>query len=178
MPGAPGPSHLGTGDSTSYSTTLFSGYSTIPVAPAAFSFGTTSRTVDSSRIVFTATKDGFDNSEIVGEFSAGSIASTCSRSLFFAFSIRPTCDCASIAAFSINAICSIFSRFHGSSDAAWLAIRRVSLSITVSMIVSRFAFKLLPVYVTSTIASASIGGFTSVAPQLNSTFTFTPLAAK
>ena len=32
-----------------------------------------------------------------------------------------------------------------------------------------------PVSVTSTIASASIGGFTSVAPHENSTFTLTPL---
>ena len=36
------------------------------------------------------------------------------------------------------------------------------------------AFRLLPVSVTSTMASASVGGFTSVAPQLNSTFAVTP----
>ena len=41
-----------------------------------------------------------------------------------------------------------------------------------------FAFSELPVSVTSTMASASIGGFTSVAPQLNSTFTFTPFSRK
>ena len=36
----------------------------------------------------------------------------------------------------------------------------------------------LPVSVTSTMASANVGGLTSVAPQLNSTLTGTPLAAK
>ncbi len=36
----------------------------------------------------------------------------------------------------------------------------------------------LPVSVTSTMASASMGGLTSVAPQLNSTLTLTPSPAK
>ena len=48
----------------------------------------------------------------------------------------------------------------------------------VSMILRWLALSELPVSVTSTMASASMGGLTSVAPQLNSTFTFTPFAAK
>ncbi len=58
------------------------------------------------------------------------------------------------------------------------AIRCVSLSMMVSMILRWLALSELPVSVTSTMASASVGGLTSVAPQLNSTLTLTPLAAK
>ena len=46
------------------------------------------------------------------------------------------------------------------------------------MILSLLARSEDPVSVTSTIASASTGGFTSVAPQLNSTFAFTPCEAR
>ena len=58
------------------------------------------------------------------------------------------------------------------------AISCVFDSSTVSMIRSLFARSDEPVSVTSTMASASSGGFTSVAPQLNSTFALTPFAAK
>ena len=51
-------------------------------------------------------------------------------------------------------------------------------SSTVSMIRRRLARSDEPVSVTSTIASASRGGFTSVAPQENSTLTLTPCRAK
>ena len=51
-------------------------------------------------------------------------------------------------------------------------------SSTVSMIRSRLARSDDPVSVTSTMASASIGGFTSVAPHENSTLTLTPCRAK
>ena len=51
-------------------------------------------------------------------------------------------------------------------------------SITVSTILSLLARSEEPVSVTSTMASASTGGFTSVAPQLNSTLALTPLAAR
>src|SRR5208337_1253680 len=98
-----------------YNTTLFSGYSTIPVAFAALSLGTTSRTTPSSRIVFSATQSGSDSSETVGEFSAGNTASTAGRFIFSTFSIRPTRPCAEIAAFSISARLSIFCFFHASS---------------------------------------------------------------
>ena len=58
------------------------------------------------------------------------------------------------------------------------AINWVFDSRTVSMIRSLFARSEEPVSVTSTMASASSGGFTSVAPQLNSTFAVTPFAAR
>ncbi len=59
-----------------------------------------------------------------------------------------------------------------------LAINWVFDSISVSTIRSLLARSDEPVSVTSTMASASTGGFTSVAPQLNSTFAVTPFAAR
>ena len=59
-----------------------------------------------------------------------------------------------------------------------LAISCVFDSSTVSMILSLLARRLEPVSVTSTMASASTGGFTSVAPQLNSTLAVTPCFAR
>ena len=56
-----------------------------------------------------------------------------------------------------------------------MAISCVFDSITVSTMRSLLARSDDPVSVTSTMASASSGGFTSVAPQLNSTFAVTPL---
>src|SRR5262249_38076148 len=53
---------------------LLSGYSTMPRAPAALSFGTSVRTTLSSRIVLTATHSGFDSDDTVGFCSAGRIA--------------------------------------------------------------------------------------------------------
>ena len=66
-----------------------------------------------------------------------------------------------------------FSFFQASASAVLLAKSCVLLSISVSMMRRRLARSDEPVSVTSTIASASIGGFTSVAPQENSTFTLT-----
>src|SRR5688572_16004707 len=79
-------------------------------------------------------------------------------------SIKPTRPCASIAARNSSAMLSSFSRFHGSASVVLLANNWVFDSINVSMIFSRFARSDEPVSVTSTIASASIGGLTSVAP--------------
>ena len=59
-----------------------------------------------------------------------------------------------------------------------LAISWVFDSSTVSMMLSLLARSEEPVSVTSTMASASTGGFTSVAPQLNSTLALTPCAAR
>ena len=73
---------------------------------------------------------------------------------------------------------SSFVFFQPSSSARALAMSCVFDSSTVSMIRSRFARNEDPVSVTSTIASASVGGLTSVAPQENSTSTFTPSRAK
>ena len=69
-------------------------------------------------------------------------------------------------------------RFAGSSQDALLAINWVFDSSTVSMILSLLARSEEPVSVTSTMASASTGGFTSVAPQLNSTLALTPCDAE
>ena len=69
---------------------------------------------------------------------------------------------------------SIFCFFQGSAYAWRLAMNRVVLWSTSSTIRRLFARSELPVSVTSTIASASLGGLTSVAPQLNSTLALTP----
>ena len=73
---------------------------------------------------------------------------------------------------------SSFVRFHSSASAVWFAMSCVFDSMTVSRMRSRFARSVEPVSVASTIASASTGGLTSVAPQENSTFTFTCCRAK
>src|SRR5205085_8156221 len=73
-----------------HGTILFSGYSTMPVAPAAFSFGIRSRTCSSVRIVLTATHDLSLNAEIVGFFIAGSSLMISSSLSAGAFIIRPT----------------------------------------------------------------------------------------
>ena len=65
-----------------------------------------------------------------------------------------------------------------SASAVLLAMSWVFDSSTVSMIRRRLARSVDPVSVASTIASASTGGLTSVAPQENSTFTVTPCRAK
>src|ERR1035437_3235451 len=69
-------------------------------------------------------------------------------------------------------------RFRASPQDALLAINWVLDSITVSMILRLLARRLEPVSVTSTMASASTGGLTSVAPQLNSTLALTPCLAR
>src|SRR6185369_13834859 len=153
----------------SHSTILLSGYSTIPWPPAAFSFGIRSRTVRSSMIVLTATHSSSLNEEIVGRCSAGSCCSTLSRSRRRTFSIRPTRPCASIAARSSDDMFSSFVRFHPSASASPLAMSCVFDSRTVSRIRNRFARSVEPVSVASTMASASTGGLTSVAPHENST---------
>ena len=62
---------------------LFSGYSTMPRAPACLSCGTMCRTMFSSMIVFTATHSGSDSDEIVGvlQTPAGSSAPPAGRRL-------------------------------------------------------------------------------------------------
>src|SRR5262249_46512423 len=62
------------------STILFSGSSTIPCPPACLSRGMMSRTVDSSKMVFTASHSSSLRCEMVGLFSAGKTASTAARS--------------------------------------------------------------------------------------------------
>ena len=80
---------------------------------------------------------------------------------------------------SISAMLSSFSLLPriGVAPAA-LAINRVVLCSTSSTIRRLFARSELPVSVTSTMASASRGGLTSVAPQENSTLAVTPCWAR
>ena len=121
--------------------------------------------------VLTASHSSSLSVDTVGFFSAGSTASTAARSCLRTFSMRPTRSCASMAPRSMRARFSIFCRLQQSLHAVWLAIICVLDSSTVSMMRRRLALSELPVSVTSTIASASMGGLTSVAPQENSTCT-------
>ena len=81
-------------NTTHYSTTLFSGYSTIPSALAALSWGMIFHAVVSSIIVFTATHSPSLKVEIVGFCSAGSTANTPAKSPLRTFNIKPTRPCA------------------------------------------------------------------------------------
>ena len=73
---------------------------------------------------------------------------------------------------------SILVRFHASANAASLAMSCVFDSMTVSRMRRRLARSVDPVSVASTMASASTGGFTSVAPHENSTLTGTSILSK
>src|SRR5271155_3236104 len=161
-----------------HSTILFKGYSTIPCALAAFNLGKICRTTASSTIVFTATHPGSLKVEIVGFCSAGSTFSTPLRSSRRTFSINPTLLEARIAPCSISTMFSAFSFFQASAAAARFIIKTVADSSTVSTILNRCARSEAPVSVTSTIASASCGTFTSVAPQEKSTRARTSCRAK
>ena len=74
-------------------------------------------------------------------------------------------------------IFSIFSRLNWSRQAVLLAISRVVETITVSMMRRLFARSDVPVSVSSTMALTR-RALTSVAPQLNSTFTWMFLSWK
>src|SRR5271156_97614 len=161
-----------------HSTILFKGYSTIPCALAAFNLGKICRTTASSTIVFTATHPGSLKVEIVGFCSAGNTFSTALKSSRRTFSINPTLLEARIAPCSINTIFSAFSFFQASAAAARFIMNTVADSSTVSTILNRCARSEAPVSVTSTIASASCGTFTSVAPQEKSTRARTSCRAK
>ena len=129
-------------------------------------------------MVLIATHSGSLSDDTVGRCSAGSSAISFSRSTRLAFSINPTRPCASIAARSSSARFSIFVFFHESASAAWLATSCVFDSMIVSMMRSRLARSVEPVSVASTMASASTGGLTSVAPHENSTSTLRPFDVK
>src|SRR5271156_2975173 len=159
-------------------TTLFSGYSTMPCAFASLSFGIRFQAVCSSMMVLTATHSPSARGATVGFLRAGSSPRTPARSGLRTLSINPTRPCAAIAPDSITARFSILRRRAGSDHAALLAISCVFDSSTVSTIRRWLARNELPVSVTSTMASASKGGFTSVAPQENSTRTGTFSLAK
>src|SRR5687768_10169340 len=173
-----GPPIRGRNNPQHYTTILFSGYSTMPWPPASFKRGIRSRAVFSSRIVLIATHSGSLSDDTVGRCRAGRSAMSLSRSARFALSINPTRPCASIAALRSSARFSILVFFHGSPSAPALAINCVLDSMMVARIRSRLARSVDPVSVASTIASASTGGFTSVAPHENSTSTVRPFDVK
>ena len=97
-------------------TILLSGNSTMPSPPASLRRGMISRTTVSSRIVLTATQPASLRCEIVGLRSAGSTASTASRSPVRTLSIRPTLSSAAIAPWSSIETSSILRRFSASSQ--------------------------------------------------------------
>ena len=150
----------------------------MPVAPASFSAGTMRRTEASSMMVLIATQSGSLRCEMVGLRSAGSRAVMPARFAFLAFIIRPTRPSAARQEASIREMLASFACFHGSASAAWLAIRRGVLASTSSTMRRLLARSEPPVSVISTIASASRGGFTSVAPHENSTWAVTPWRAR
>ena len=129
-------------------------------------------------MVFTSTQSGSDIELIVGVCSAGSTFSTLSRLFLGTFIISPTLPSAAMAPFSIMTMFSILRRLNGFFRASLFAMNRVVDCNSSSTMRRLFARSELPVSVTSTIASANRGGFTSVAPQLNSTCAFTPCRSK
>src|SRR6266446_170759 len=165
-------------DNAHQSTILFKGYSTIPWALAALSFGKIWRTTASSTMVLMATHSGSLKDEIVGFFRAGSTPSTAGRSSRWTLRRRPTLLAAAMAPCSIRIRFSAFSLFQASAAAARFMMNTVADSRTVSTMRKRFARSDAPVSVTSTMASASCGTLTSVAPQENSTRAFTPCFAR
>ena len=133
------------------------------------------RTVDSSRIVLTASHSPSLRCEMVGRFSAGSTASTASQIVLVHVQHQPDLAQRVDGAFEQHA-----DVFQLAALPGVLPGRRVGDQLRVrfehrSMMRSLLARSDEPVSVTSTMASASTGGFTSVAPQLNSTLAVTPL---
>ena len=95
-------------------TILFSGNSTMPLAPASCSSGRSSRTVDSSMMVLMATILPSASGETVGEASAGKRSSTFCRRVLGTLSIRPTLPSAAMAPFRSRTMRSSLRRFQGS----------------------------------------------------------------
>ena len=149
----------------------------IPSAPRRFSSGISLRTCRSSMIVSTATHSSEKSGEMVGLRSAGSRSTIEARSSRRTFSFRPTLPSARMAPSSSSARFSIFSRFHGSCHASWLATSWVLDESSTSTMRSLLARSELPVSVTSTMASTRSGALTSVAPHENSTSAVTPCSA-
>src|SRR2546421_4218511 len=80
-----------------HNTILFKGYSTIPWALAALSFGRIWRTTASSMMVLTATQSGSLKVEMVGFLSAGRTPRTAWRSSRRTLSMSPTLLAAAMA---------------------------------------------------------------------------------
>ena len=145
----------------------------IPWAPALFNLGIISRTVFSSTTVSTASHLLSLKGEMVGEFKAGRRERTLFNPSFLTFIFSPTFPSAAKAPKRRTFKFSILDLFQEFFQEEGLAMSFVFDSITRSIIRKLFACRDSPVSVSSTIASASSGGFTSVAPQENSTLAFT-----
>jgi len=129
-------------------------------------------------IVSTAAHSWFESCETVGSFNAGRHSMTAAKLSFATFIFSPTFSSAASAPRMSRARSSIFCRFHGSSQAALLAISFVVDSKRTSTILSPLARRVLPVSVPSITASTRLGHFASVAPHENSTFASTPWSAR
>ena len=98
-----------------YITILFSGYSTMPCAPASLSRGMMSRTVDSSRMVFTASQSSSLRCEMVGLLQRRQHAQHGRRDrACCTFSISPTLPSALMAPSSSILMSSSLRRFQSS----------------------------------------------------------------
>jgi len=115
-----------------------------------------------------ATHFSSDRLETVGVCSDGRISVILFSLLRGTFILSPTFSSARSAPLRSITRFSIFLFFQGSFHALLFAMRTVSDSRMVSTILRLLATSDAPVSVTSMMASASNGGFTSVAPQENS----------
>ena len=116
--------------------------------------------------------------DTVGAVIAGRSAITSWRRAAGTFILRPTWASARRAPPRRRPICSTFSRFHGTSHAARLAISCGTDSNSSHTIRSPWARIVEPVSVTSTMASTSPSAtFASVAPHENSMWTSMPRSA-
>src|SRR5208283_5200064 len=128
-------------------------------------FGKSSIKQSFSITVLTLTQLSSANGEIVGFFNAGSSVSSFCRFAFLTLTNMWILFEPSTTPLSNANMSWIFSRFSGSSIAFLLAIRTAEDLRTVSMIFKPFASIVVPVSVTSIMASEFSGGFASVAPK-------------
>ena len=159
-------------------TILFSGYSTMPWPPAAFSFGIRSRTVRlfDDRVHRHPLRVAQRRDR--RRCSAGSTASTPSRSSRRTLSMSPTRPCAAMAALQQQRDVVDLGRFHASASASCWRSVACSIRALCRGCAGDWRAAYDPVSVASTMASARTGGFTSVAPQENSTLARGRFAAR
>src|SRR5208337_1005269 len=115
--------------------------------------------------VLTLTQASSASGEMVGFLSAGNSVSSFCRFDFLTLTNMWILFDPSTTPLSNANISWIFSRFSGSSIAFLFAIRIAEDFRTVSMIFRLFASIVVPVSVTSIMASEFSGGFASVAPK-------------
>ena len=156
---------------------LLSGYSTMPQAPAAFRRGMMWRTVSSSMIVLSAIHAGSASGDSVGVLKGRQDAEHPLDVHLPHVHHQPDLPLGGHRALEHEDEIVHLLALPLVGAAAGLAMNRVVLVRRSQTMRRLFARRLEPVSVTSTMASASLGGFTSVAPQLNSTCAVTPWVA-